>query len=142
MTKAPCAAIIALREFPRQTGAPIAYHRLDDFLSCLGCVTGNRKLAAHFFGRELAGTCHQFYPHRRASRARSSNHFRQAHLKFSSLGVAKWPHLPQTNRPSATAAIGLNSSPETQQAHPATVIVKVIFTAHICLSQSSATVNS
>jgi NADPH:quinone reductase len=54
------------------------------------------------------------YPHRRASSTRSSKHFRQAHLKFSSLGIAKWPHLPQTNRPSAMATSGLNSSPETQ----------------------------
>ena len=54
------------------------------------------------------------YPHRRTSSARRSKHFRQAHSKFLSLGIAKWPHLPQTNRPSATAVIALNSSPETQ----------------------------
>jgi hypothetical protein len=37
-----------------------------------------------------------------------------ASAQFSSLGIAKWPHLPQTNRPSAMATIGLNSSPEIQ----------------------------
>jgi hypothetical protein len=56
----------------------------------------------------------RFYPQRRVSSARSSKHFLQAHSKFLSLGIAKWPHLPQTNRPSARGTIGINSSPRTQ----------------------------
>jgi hypothetical protein len=49
------------------------------------------------------------YPHRRVSSSLNSKHFRQTHLKVLSLGITKWPHIPQANRPSETALIGLNS---------------------------------
>jgi hypothetical protein len=54
------------------------------------------------------------YPHRRRSSSRSSKHLRQAHLKFSLLGISEWPHLLQTNLPSSRAIIRLNSSSESQ----------------------------
>ena len=40
------------------------------------------------------------YPHQRVSSNLKSKHFWQTHLKVLSLGIAKWPHLPQANRPS------------------------------------------
>jgi hypothetical protein len=47
------------------------------------------------------------------------------------MGIAKCPHLPQTNRPSATAAIGLNSSPEAQYGHRTMGIVSETFITDI-----------
>jgi len=67
--------------------------------------------------------------------ARSSKHLRQAHSKFLSLGMARWPHLPQTKRPPEKAAIGLNSSPEVQYGHRTTVVVTAIFTTHTCFAE-------
>jgi hypothetical protein len=102
-----------------QNGPPIAYYRHDNSESCLGCVTDwQQETRGLFLLASVAGDAIRFYPHRRVSTTRNSKHLRQAHSKFLSARIAKWPHLPQTNRPSATAAIGLNSSPETQYVHP------------------------
>ncbi|MGA8492861.1 MAG: hypothetical protein WB711_20740 [Terriglobales bacterium] len=50
-------------------------------------------------------------------------HLAQWHLNFLSPGIVMWPHLPQTNVPSARAIIGLNSFPKTQYGHRTTLSI-------------------
>ena len=47
-------------------------------------------------------------------------HLEQWHLRSSSPDISKWPHLAQTNAPSASAIIGMNSWPTTQYGHRST----------------------
>src|SRR5579864_3455938 len=92
-----------------------AYHFANNIPSCLGCVTDwQQETRGLFLWSRAVGTLHQVYRRWRASSARRSKHFRRAHLKVSSLGIAKCPHLPHIYRPSATSTIGINSSPEVQ----------------------------
>jgi hypothetical protein len=71
-----------------------------------------------------------------ATMLRSLKHFRQAHSKLLSLGIAKWPHLPQAKRPPERAAIGINSSPNMQYGHRTTVILMAIFSKHTCFAST------
>jgi len=69
--------------------AAIAYHERDNFLSCLGCVTDWQQETRGLFLLANEGTSLRFYPQRRAPMVRISKHFRQAHSKLLSLGIAK-----------------------------------------------------
>ena len=67
-----------------------------------------------------AGHARRFQPQRRKPSDLNSMHLEQWHLRSSLPGISKWPHLAQTNAPSASAIIGLNSLPTTQYGHRTT----------------------
>ena len=62
----------------------------------------------------------RFHPQRRKPSALNSMHLEQWQLRSSLPGISKWPHLAQTNAPSASAIIGMNSLPTTQYGHRST----------------------
>ena len=67
-----------------------------------------------------AGHARRFQPQRRKPSDLNSIHLEQWHLRSSLPGISKWPHLAQTNAPSASAIIGMNSLPTTQYGHRST----------------------
>ena len=67
-----------------------------------------------------AGHASRFHPQRRKPSALNSMHLEQWHLRSSLPDISKWPHLAQTNAPSARAIIGMNSLPTTQYGHRTT----------------------
>ena len=67
-----------------------------------------------------AGHARRFHPQRRKPSDLNSIHLEQWHLRSSLPGISKWPHLAQTNAPSASAIIGMNSLPTTQYGHRST----------------------
>ena len=67
-----------------------------------------------------AGHASRSHPQRRKPSALNSMHLEQWHLRSSLPDISKWPHLAQTNAPSARAIIGMNSLPTTQYGHRST----------------------
>jgi hypothetical protein len=72
------------------------------------------------FPIRTAGHARRFQPQRRKPSDLNSIHLEQWHLRSSLPGISKWPHLAQTNAPSESTIIGLNSLPTTQYGHRTT----------------------
>ena len=65
------------------------------------------------------GTCRRSQPQRRKPSASTRSPGAMT-LEVPLPGISKWPHLAQTNAPSARAIIGMNSLPTTQYGHRTT----------------------